>query len=174
MRFIFKNKQVEYSAVTCRKLTDELHQHLLRNSVHCCGIRFFVCLRRVIQSSRLAHHIVLRKYCNTVFTITRSIQARKDPSPRQVNLSKESKSFRNRRASNPAQSPGHRHNANIRRASALHIAHTVLCGQDCRLAYTVLPIPVLPFSLPTRVYLINTMRTKILHPTEKKITLCFL
>ena len=59
MRFIFKYIQVEYGAITNRQFTDKLHQHLLRNSIHCRSIRFFVRFGYVIQSFRLVYYIIL-------------------------------------------------------------------------------------------------------------------
>ena len=59
MRFIFKYIQVEYGAITNRQFTDKLHQHLLRNSIHCRSIRFFVRFGYVIQSFRLIYYIIL-------------------------------------------------------------------------------------------------------------------
>ena len=59
MRFIFKNKQVEYGTITGGKLAYKLHQYLLRNSIHRRSIRLLIRLRHIVQGSGLAHHIIL-------------------------------------------------------------------------------------------------------------------
>ena len=84
MRFFLEGVKVEHGTVSRRQLFDKSHQYRLRNHLYSRSVGFLVIFGYFFQRRRLTDYI-----CKAVLTITRSIQARSEPSPRQVNLSKE-------------------------------------------------------------------------------------
>lgn len=89
MRLFLEGIKVEHGTVSSRQLFDKSHQYCLRNHLNSRSVGFLVVFGNFLQRCRLTDYITLRRYCKAVLTITRSIQARNEPSPRQVNLSKE-------------------------------------------------------------------------------------